>query len=101
MTSLDKLGVLISWAGIISFAMLAATDMDDSITVCCIIGCFCSILGARVGWKIWDLDQNPMGLFFMSDMDIFNNRFTSAIMWAIRFFFIPLIFWSIIQIIIA
>ena len=95
------MGTLITTAGIIAIIMLNWTNEVEALTICTIVGGILTIPGAFFGVLAsgWGLS---LKILFSSTLgELFNNVITSAIIWAIRFFFLPYIVAVIIFVIAA
>jgi hypothetical protein len=95
------MGTLITTAGIIAICMLNWENEESALVVCSIIGAILTIPGAFFGVLAsgWGLS---LKILFSSTLgELFNNVITSAIIWAIRFFFLPYIVAVIIFVIVA
>lgn len=85
------MGTLITTAGIIAICMLNWANEENALIVCSIIGAILTVPGAIFGFFASGLGLSLKVLFSSSISSLLDNAFTSAIIWAIRFFLLPFI----------
>ena len=85
------MGTLITTAGIIAILMLNWSNEGNALVVCSIISAILTIPGAVFGFFASGLGLSLKVLFSSSISSLLDNAFTSAIVWAIRFFLLPFI----------
>lgn len=88
-----KLGSWITLVGLACAVMLTNLDSDRFLFIgAAVVGLIFGIMGFRFGWKTWSDDKGAVDVWLMSKVEILDNRFSSGVIWFIRFFFIPFIF---------
>ena len=86
-----NMGTLITTAGIIAICMLNWANEDTALVVCTVIGAVLTVPGAFFGFFASGMGLSLKVLFSSSVSSLLDNAFTSAIVWAIRFFLLPFI----------